>query len=464
MKRNNNVLKNSAILCFVLFLFQACRQGADGIPEGENELAAKMDYALSLSGTEQLYLLEKNDGNQSGRKDDTSTPESPSSPAEKLYIIDENGDSKTYLRDLEFDRFFVIKRGTEVLYLARLSAEEKSKYRNAFKGRWFILKNGEKPRHVTINVKKEGSSQVWREETEFVGQTETNGGLVFSDGSYVDLQGKPLSFGKNIRDIEKATFVSGDYVALRRKIKGEEHVTLIYVSNDPKATKRRSYKTKWLPDFVQISKNGNGLVSDAYQKETSSVQTVTNISKLEAEFEDSVIKAGTRGQAYQAADLGDCLYFNSSVRLGDGFKKPGALITCQVPKTVVTGGHTAHIFEYQLMRITASTTPGQDWDLKMLLKLKEKKRWTEEDRYKVFTPGDGFILMNNDGDLIFVPSKSMTKNTKKIATGLATVIEIRPSLNAKDFIVVGEKVNGDSVMMIFSGVDGSLKDTKVLDL
>ena len=450
--------QKSLSLLFIVMLVQGCP--SNKAQDDNTELSTKMDSVLSLEGTEQLYLLDKEHSKTSGSKSDTH-----SSNADRLFVIDEKGESKSYLPDVDFDRFFVISHKKQIAYVVRLSGVQREMREAGKKGRWFVLKNGEKPIHLGANVKATGEDTLtWREETEFVGQTESNGGLVFSDGNYVAIDGTPLNFGKNIRDIEKVNFVSGDYVALTRKIKGQDQITLIYVTDDKALMKRRSYNTFWLPDFVQISKDGKGLISDHYNKTTSSTQPETNISKLEDEFETSVMNAGTRGQAYQRADLGDCFYFNSSVRLGDGFKKPGALITCKVPKTVVISGITHHDFEYKLLLVTKSSTPGVDWDLKPLHTLRNKKTWTEEERYKVFTRADSFILMNNDGKLIFIPSKSMAKNTKEIATNLATVEDIRLTLDGKNFMVLGEKVNGDNVMQIYSGVDGSLKDTKDLDL
>ncbi len=281
---------------------------------------------------------------------------------------------------------------------------------------------------------------MYTDPSEYVGQTELHDGLVFSYGTYFDLDGKSLSFGKNINDVVSADFVSGNYVALKRKLNGKEVTTLVNV----KTSERRSYDTYFTPDFVQITNDHKGLMSDI-RGDLLSQETL--ISALEDEFKQDNIDDGKRGPAFKRIDLNNqCLWFNSSVRIPG---QEAAFLSCYSNKM----DHRIVKAKYKAGKIS----------MKEISKIKSSTAYSHIKKARPFVQGENFTLVKNESSIIYIPHlKSASIIT--IKPGFSSVLDVRPSIDLKKFFIIGEKVNGDQLMKIFDGATGNEIGSKEIEV
>lgn len=391
-------------------------------PADDNfEMPTALKQKLDLGQDEQLFSLKE---------------EGAASEIDKLVILDEAGiGAKYYLQDVHFDEFHVVKNAKELAYLAKIHEDDAKRLKINEGSRWFLMKNGSEPLRLSSP-----KGWVYTDPSEYVGQTELHDGLVFSYGTYFDLDGKSLSFGKNINDVVSADFVSGNYVALKRKLNGKEVTTLVNV----KTSERRSYDTYFTPDFVQITNDHKGLMSDI-RGDLLSQETL--ISALEDEFKQDNIDDGKRGPAFKRIDLNNqCLWFNSSVRIPG---QEAAFLSCYSNKM----DHRIVKAKYKAGKIS----------MKEISKIKSSTAYSHIKKARPFVQGENFTLVKNESSIIYIPHlKSASIIT--IKPGFSSVLDVRPSIDLKKFFIIGEKVNGDQLMKIFDGATGNEIGSKEIEV
>ncbi len=329
-------------------------------PDDEEFLPDAMLEKLSLNGSEQLFSFKQSGSNDLSLHTSGATTSLKSSLdygddkiANVLKIVDVDGKSKNYLKGTKFDQFHVVKDGKQLAYVVRISEKDFKRFKIPGGG-WIILRNNKQP-----VVLRTSPYKFIRDPSDYIGQTEHNGGLVFSCGAYVDLDGKKLSYGKNIDEVTQAQFVSGDYVALKRKINGKEVTTLVNVK--PGSNFRRAYDNYFTPDFVQITNDGKGLMSDI-NTSTNWFSKDTKISRLEDEMSAAYINKSKRAPVFKDNDLKECLWFSASARIQG---QEAALLTCYVSAGSPNAG-------YQLTLVTPKATTPSTWKLKFLFKMKDQ--------------------------------------------------------------------------------------------
>lgn len=396
--------------------------GTNGGVNGDDVPADLVGETLNLKAGSQLFAFKASGGSDSTNfavtaKSDVTTDATATAKDgdEQLYIVDDNGKAKRFLSNHSVDRFHLIRDGQNSAYLVRI------KFKSNFKGnRWFILRSGKKAIQVSQTKDRESLSFLG---SDFKGQLEAKGWLAFSDGNLVDLDGNQQEFAKNIKKATKVMHISGNIVALKRELRGKEITTLV----DTESHIRKSYKSYFAPNFVQIKNDGDGLLSDSDKSLWSGSALVTQISS----FGQEIALDGDdqdRSPAYDRTDTNGCVWFNGSIKIP---KQEAALLICYVSKT------TSYTSDYYLTWVEPQ---GAGWKFTDLYKLSSSS--AIESLWKSpFIQGETFTIVDLGANFLLVDHAA--KTATELKTKFSTLFDIRASDDLKKFEILGETNTGD---------------------
>ncbi len=410
-------------------------EGPNQRPFGGKDLPAFFNKELNIPAGSQLYSLKGSDssgGSSSTRTASTNSGTNQNNnDLDSLFIINREGDATRYLDGGQFDALHVVKDGSKTVYIARLTKDFMNKH-NLWSdngGSWLILKQDQKP--IRVSNRKDG----WGG-GDFVGQTETDGYLGFSDGNIVNLNGAQAPFVASLGKVTRVTHISGDMAGIIREVHGKSIAQIFHLSG----TKflRKGFGEHFVPTFVEV-KAGMSLLSNSNKNLSFGSSPTTQISSLEEEFKAT---GDDRAPALKPSEIGNCLWFNSAIKVP---KEDAALMICY--KSNSKGG------AYQLAWISHD---GTKWNVEKLLKLTSDKANGQQ---QPFVQGDGFTIMQTTSDYYHI--SHATKKVTKLNLKFSTLFEARPSDDMKSFDVLGESNVGDQEKISF---DSDAKEKKRVNI